>query len=566
MAKFIWLLLALVVVTQGLSLKKGKAQNKKVGKAATKNLTKPKSLSWPNKFKIQAKRMSLTDNVIEDYSIWVTPTKSRVDYNNGYVKSLAVGKDDDFPYGVKFEIHPEATLEQDVETVCNVLEGKWYRRVKPENILPEASDFEAELEETMNDQDCTKFVNNFKDENTDTRSSLWAYWDTTDRNWVPVRYELLEFNSWLGSKDKHEIWDFYDYEKAFSQKGVFAVDDYNCFEESAKTHDMDSEGVTTRLLFVDADNDEHVEQVFKSFIKTHNRKYSDYNERAMRKSLFKKSMREVIQTNRQNKGYKLVINKFADKTPEEMEKYMGLRRRPEGKVGTVPFPYDDKKLQEASEEVPEEYDLRLLGLVSDVKNQEDCGSCWTFGTTAAVEGALARTNGGKLMALSNQAIVDCAWAFGAGGCDGGTDNAAYEWMMEYGIPTVAEYGPYNNKDGECHIKNMTETFKIRGYTDVTPLSIGALKVALVNHGPLSVSVHVTRSFSKYSSGIFYDTQCNQLHLNHEVTLVGYGERDGDTFWILKNSWGPQWGIGGYMYISAKDNVCGVATEPTYVVF
>ncbi|KAJ0180369.1 hypothetical protein K1T71_003773 [Dendrolimus kikuchii] len=304
-----------------------------------------------------------------------------------------------------------------------------------------------------------------------------------------------------------------------------------------------------------------------SFIKKYDRKYAHEKEVSMRKAIFKQNIRLVKETNRRNLGYKLTINHFADRTPEEMKKYRGLHRRPEGKIGTIPFPYTESRLKEVASDLPVEYDARIYGLVSTVKNQEECGSCWTFGTTAAAEGALAKSNGGKLITLANQALVDCAWPFGAAGCDGGTDNAAYEWMQEYGLPTEAEYGPYANRDGFCHIKNMTKTYPIKGFTDVTPNSIGALKVALVNHGPLSVSIDADPiSFNLYSSGIYYESTCDPRSLNHEVTLVGYGEKDGETFWIIRNSWGPQWGIDGYMHISSRENACGITTEPTYVVF
>uniref|UniRef100_A0A2A4KAL6 Uncharacterized protein n=1 Tax=Heliothis virescens TaxID=7102 RepID=A0A2A4KAL6_HELVI len=552
MTKLVWLLFGLVVATQALSVKREIKEKK--------NLETVNKLKWPSQYHLNATRMSLTDNVIENYAIWRTSRRSRIDYNNGLVKSFVPAKNKQFPYGLKYEIRPEALENQEVKLVCNVIEGEVDNRQKLMTILPDADYFEYDGEDLMDDKDCVRFVN----KQTDSQETLWAEYNADDKAWVPVRYEVLEFNPWLGSKDKHEIWDFSDYVKAFSFRSVFDFEKYGC--NDAVTHTQDSEEVTKHLLFMDAENDKHVDHVFKAFKNTHNRKYSDANEHAMRRSLFKRSMRQVIENNRQNKGFKLAINQFADKTPEEMERYMGLKRRPEGKVGTIPFPYDEAKLNEISSDIPKEYDARLEGLVSNIKNQEDCGSCWTFGTTAAVEGALARINGGKLLALSNQALVDCAWAFGSAGCEGGTDNAAYEWMMEYGLPTVVEYGPYTNKDGECNILNMTKTYPIRGYVDVTPQSIGALKVALVNHGPLSVSVDVTDAFAKYSSGIFYDPECTQQRLNHEVTLVGFGERDGDTFWILKNSWGPQWGIDGYMYISSRDNACGVATEPTYVVF
>ncbi|CAH0604521.1 unnamed protein product [Chrysodeixis includens] len=544
-----WLLFGLAVV-HGLSVESG-------------TLKESKKLKWAERFRLKATRMSLTSNVVEDYAIWRTKKQSRIDYNNGYVKSI-VKNSRDYRFGIKYEIHPEATREQEVNTVCNSMEGDKYDHLTPETILPVVDYFDAVGKETVNDRKCTKFVYVEKDETTDTKSTIWAYYVRKTKTWVPVRFEILEFNSWVGSKDKHEIWDFYDYHKDFSERSVFSLDDFEC--DNGTSHYRQSEIVTKHLAFIDPEKDAHVDHVFNTFKNTHGRKYNDAKEHALRRAIFKKNMRLIVETNRRNLGYKLSINNFSDKTSDEMNKYMGLMRRPEGKVGNVAFPYAADDIEEIVKDLPKEYDTRLLGYVTNVKNQEDCGSCWTFGTTAAVEGALARINGGRLMSLSNQALVDCTWAFGAFGCDGGTDNAAYDWMMEYGLPTEAEYGPYTNKDGICNIKNMTKTFPIRGYTDVTPLSVGALKVALVNHGPLSVSVHVTYAFGQYSSGIFYDTDCDQTSLNHEVTLVGYGERDGDTFWILKNSWGPSWGIGGYMHISSRDNVCGVATEPTYVVF
>ncbi|XP_026742810.1 digestive cysteine proteinase 2-like [Trichoplusia ni] len=543
----IWLLFGFAVV-QAFSVESG---------------LQAKKLEWADQFRLKAKRMSLTSNLVEDYAIWKTKRESRIDYNHGYVKSF-VKLNRAHRFGVKYEIHPEATLDQDVYTVCNAMEGDKYDRYNAETILPEVDGFEAVGKEIVNDKKCTKFVYVKKDEKSDSKSTVWAVYVKKTKTWVPVRYEVLEFNSWLGSKEKHEVWDFYDYHTDFPKENVFSLDKFEC--NNATSHSRESETVTKHLAFIDPENDAHVDHVFKTFKNTHGRKYDDADEHAFRRSIFKNNMRLIVETNRQNLGYKLTINNFSDKTSDEMTKYMGLMRRPEGAVGTVPFPYTEKDVEDIVKDLPKDYDTRLLGYVTYVKNQEDCGSCWTFGTTAAVEGALARINGGRLMSLSNQALVDCTWAFGAGGCNGGTDIAAYDWMMEYGLPTEAEYGPYTNKDGICNIKNMTQTFPIRGYTNVSPLSIGALKVALVNHGPLSVSVHVTRAFGQYSSGIFYDTTCDETLLNHEVTLVGYGERDGDTFWILKNSWGPSWGLSGYMHISARDNVCGVATEPTYVVF
>ncbi|KAL0893673.1 hypothetical protein ABMA27_013831 [Loxostege sticticalis] len=516
------------------------------------------ALEWPESYSFQATRVYLLAGFSENYQMWRTPKTSRIDYNDGAVKSIVSRKT---KYGVQYEIHPESDRDGNTELVCNKLKGNVFHRIKPEDILPDVDDYDFEEvgQELMYDKDTTKFWAEQKEINVEKQYILWAVYDDDVEAWIPVRYEEKEYNTWLGTLDKHEIWEFTNFETDVDED-AFDADEY-C--ENARSYTMKDEAVTEGLLFLSPENDAHVEHAFGTFKKKHNKNYFE-GEHEMRKTIFRKNMRLITQTNRKNLGYKLAINQFADRSPAEMIKHKGLQARPRGKVGTVPFPYTKAELDELANNLPKEYDTRMYGLVTPVKNQETCGSCWTFGTTASMEGALARSTG-RLVTLSNQALVDCAWGFGASGCDGGTDNAAYEWMMAFGMPTEAEYGQYTNSDGFCRIENMTKTFPIRGYTDVSPFSINALKVALVNHGPLSVSVNVNDAFSLYSSGIFYDASCEPTSLNHEVTLVGYGEDNGQTFWILKNSWGKKWGVDGYMHISALDNTCGVTTEPTYVV-
>ncbi|XP_030033206.2 digestive cysteine proteinase 2 [Manduca sexta] len=519
-------------------------------------------LSWPEKYTVEAIRISLTAGLVENHKAWRTNVSSRIDYNNGVVKSITKENSPNFN---KYEIHPEFTKNSSNVVKCNAaeLDPSW-QSVSLEQILPDTDDFEFVDLDPVNDKDTWKFFKKESLEGSDIRRTVWAEFDNETEVWIPVRYEVYEYNEWLGFLSKHDIWDFFEFSIDFDED-VFETDDYGCDEEYTM-HEMNSESVTKHLMFIDPENDKHVDHVFNAFKSKHNKVYKDNIDHAKRKNIFQNKMRLIRATNRKNLGYKLAVNQFADRTPEEMKRYKGLLRRPEGKTGNIAFPYKDSDIKNIETDLPDEYDARLLGLVSAVKNQDNCGSCWTFGTTAAVEGALAQHNGGKLLSLSNQALIDCAWPFGVRGCEGGSDNAAYEWMMEYGLPTEAEYGPYLNRDNYCHIDNVTVKYPIKGFTDVTPYSVGALKVALVNHGPLSVSVHASEAFTLYSGGIFYDTECDPTSLDHEVALVGYGTRDEDTFWILKNSWGPMWGIDGYMLISSRDNNCGVATEPTYVNF
>nr|UEP64291.1 teratocyte glycosyl hydrolase [Cotesia flavipes] len=516
-------------------------------------------LEWPETFSLEALRIYLSAGFTQDYKIWRTLKNSRIDYNNGAVKSFVDIKKS--RYGEKYNIHPEADLDGDSTNVCEKTKGRLFHKVNLETILPDTTDFAAVGTETIHDTETTKFVLEEVSANVETKKTIWAYYNSEDKVWLPKKYEVKQFNTWIGSEESAEIWEFNNVETEVSDE-YFDAEKY-C--EDAREVSLKDDAVTKNLLFMDPDNDKHVDYVFKSFKKRYNRNYDIDGEHEMRKAIFKKNMRLVSMINSQNLGYKLSINQFSDRLPSEKIKYTGLLRRSPGKKGTIPFPYTSEKLKEAAETLPSEYDTRLYGLVGTVKNQAECGSCWTFGTTASIEGAVALSNSGKFLTLSNQAILDCAWPYGSSGCDGGTDTAAYHWAMDYGLPTQAEYGDYANQDGICNINNMTTIYKIKGFVDVTPYSETALKMALINHGPMSVSVNVNDEFQSYAGGIFYDKNCDPTVLNHEVSLVGYGEQDGDTYWILKNSWGPEWGIDGYMHISARDNTCGVATEPTYAV-
>jgi C1A family cysteine protease len=106
--------------------------------------------------------------------------------------------------------------------------------------------------------------------------------------------------------------------------------------------------------------------------------------------------------------------------------------------------------------LPESHDWRILGAVTPVKDQSVCGSCWSFGTIGCVESAYFLKNGGDLVRLSQQALIDCSWGYGNNGCDGGEDFRAYQWMMKVGgVPLEDEYGGYLGQDGYCHANNVT---------------------------------------------------------------------------------------------------------------
>jgi C1A family cysteine protease len=261
----------------------------------------------------------------------------------------------------------------------------------------------------------------------------------------------------------------------------------------------------------------------------------------------------------------LAANHLTDLTDSEIGRMRG-RFSSKGYNGGSPFSYTSDELSST----PASLDWRLYGAVTPVKDQASCGSCWSFGTVGTLEGANF-LNTGDLVRFSQQSLMDCSWGFGNNGCDGGEDFRVYQFMLKHGgIPTEDSYGPYLGNDGFCHMNDsgVEIGFQIKEYVNVTSANLDAVKVAMAKHGPLSVGIDAShKSLSFYSSGVYYEPKCDNTPdgLDHAVLAVGYGEINGQKYWLVKNSWSTHWGNAGYVLMSQKDNNCGVATAATYVI-
>lgn len=256
--------------------------------------------------------------------------------------------------------------------------------------------------------------------------------------------------------------------------------------------------------FIHPTNTSHVDTEFVRFIEKHKKIYVRNSEHVTRYHNFMQNLRYVNSMNRAQVGFSLTINHLADKTPDELRALRGYRS---SRVynGGKPFPYDAEKVVK---DLPDDYDWRLYGAVTPVKDQSVCGSCWSFGTTGSIEGAWFLHNGGNLVRISQQALIDCSWGYGNNGCDGGEDFRAYQWIQKMGgIPTEDSYGGYLGQDGYCHANasNVTLVAPVTGWVNVTSGSSNALKVALLKHGPISVAIDAShRTFSFYSHGVYYE--------------------------------------------------------------
>lgn len=216
----------------------------------------------------------------------------------------------------------------------------------------------------------------------------------------------------------------------------------------------------------------------------------------------------------------------------------------------------------ANVEYPKEVDWRSQGAVTDVKDQEDCGSCWAFAATGTLEGQHFRKSG-KLESMSEQNLVDCTFKYGCYGCQGGlTDKALLYIKVNKGIDSEDSY-PYEGEDERCRFKKSnvvaTDTGVVAMHTEQ------ALMEAVATVGPIAVYIDATDAFVYYKSGIFYDPSCSSDTLNHAVLAVGYGtDPKGGDYWLIKNSWSEQWGDKGYVKMArSKQNHCGIGTYGFY---
>jgi len=214
--------------------------------------------------------------------------------------------------------------------------------------------------------------------------------------------------------------------------------------------------------------------------------------------------------------------------------------------------------------LPATVDLRNYNLVTPVKDQGQCGSCWSFSATGAMEGAVALKTK-KLLSLSEQNLVDCVQG-GAYNCEtGGVMQDAYAYVMQVGgIESEAEY-PYCgiDCDGEaCQFDKSKVVATISNYQDLPQGSESTLQQNVANNHTVSIAIDASASsFQLYSGGVYNNPSCSSTQLDHGVLAVGYGTYNNAAYWLVKNSWGTSWGLSGYIMMSRnKNNQCGVATD------
>ncbi|KAF5199330.1 Cysteine proteinase [Thalictrum thalictroides] len=334
---------------------------------------------------------------------------------------------------------------------------------------------------------------------------------------------------------------------------------------TSNVNENENDLVIRQVVSNDQDHILNAEHHFTSFLQKYGKSYKDAEEHAYRFSVFKSNLRRAKRHQSLDPSAIHGVTQFSDLTPAEFKRnHLGLNKR-------LRFP----SLSDANKapllptnDLPDDFDWRDHGAVTDVKNQGSCGSCWSFSTTGALEGANFLATG-KLVSLSEQQLVDCDHLCDPtdkrscdAGCNGGLMTTAYEYALKAGGLEREEDYPYTGTDGgQCKFDKSKIAATVSNFS-VVSLDEEQIAANLVKHGPLSVGINAV-FMQTYIGGVSCPYICGK-HLDHGVLLVGYGagayapiRLKEKPYWIIKNSWGEHWGEKGYYKICRGHNVCGV---------
>lgn len=318
-------------------------------------------------------------------------------------------------------------------------------------------------------------------------------------------------------------------------------------------------------------------QAWSQFKVKFGKTYGSSSEEDTRFKIFETNLQQAKRLNQQNGEIAFGVTKFMDLSAVEFKsQYLS------GYTSSPSLPNKDVKQtgRKLIENLPDKMDWRDHGAVTAVKDQGQCGSCWAFSATEAIESGYFMAKQ-TLPILSPQQIVACDTKGGDYGCNGGFPYGAYEYLIKAGGMETEQDYPYTSGGGDsgtCKFDSSKINVQLRNYTyAVEPCQEGPcdhqdeqlFAANVVTSGPASVCVDAT-TWQFYSEGIVRDlATCprDAASQDHCVELVGFNTDDeGKKYWIVRNSWATSWGMDGFILLEIGQNLCGIANLATFVDF
>jgi C1A family cysteine protease len=315
------------------------------------------------------------------------------------------------------------------------------------------------------------------------------------------------------------------------------------------------------VAFAIPSSEDEIKVQFAEFTKKYNKVYP-VNEIQLRYNNFKASLARAEELQAASPDAQFGITKFSDMSVEEFSSTILMKKVPQKESASSlearpPVP---------PVTLPTTFDWRDHNAVTPVKDQGQCGSCWAFSASEAIESAwiLKGHATTSTINLSPQQIVDCDTIGGVEGCNGGATESAYDYIKQAGgQEQIANY-PYTAVNGKCKFSARYIDATISGYTAISQQE-SALPANLATIGPLSICLDAAH-WQDYQSGVLTNLQCCpylKCEMDHCVQLVGYNTTATIPYWIVRNSWNTDWGVQGYIYLEMNKNTCGLANDVTW---
>jgi len=297
-------------------------------------------------------------------------------------------------------------------------------------------------------------------------------------------------------------------------------------------------------------------QAFDEYNAFWNKTHKSHAERAARYLNFVDNAKKIYLGNRFSKGATYGFTKFSDMSAKEFKTKMTGHKSKNPPLPKHLRPVSNKR----NEEQPgTNIDWFAKGKCTPIKNQGSCGSCWAFSATEAIESAILMAGKPSVELGAPQMIVDCD--SNENGCGGGDGREAMNWLIAQGGQDLESCYPYTGQNGNCQSSQCTPTNKISSVTPIDQDEASIYKALTTS--PLAICCDAS-AWQNYNGGVLQGSDCGD-NVDHEIQLTGYSTSQGG-YWVVRNSWGADWGENGFIFLQYGANTCDITSEVSLATY